>query len=1075
MARPGRSHSRPARFSTQGSTVNNTYPFVIGDGTNHATYFVNGGLHTFANWLKISTNASLRGCGTIAASVVNDGTISVECPSALAFTGIVTNNTRIIIPNGMVASFGAMVVNYGTIDASAGGSAQFLGGVVNNGTILLPPIPTAPSSLSATAVSSNHVILAWSDNSTNEVGFLIERAPDNAGVPGAWGQIDSVGSNVTTYSDAGLQPFMVFWYRVRAYNANGNSPYSNQAAAGHIINHPPVALNDTVDFWVGTSQISFNVLTNDFDVDGDGMTVVSFTAPTRGSISNIGNGVFSYQPGASFTNGQDQFTYTIQDGFGGTDTATVLLDVQTGYLNGGDWPTFGNGPSHTGYYPGIIGSNVFVASWTNSFPLAINPIAVAGGKVYATLPTFSSYDQNPFYLAALDTQTGQQVWRYDFANNNAYAMNPPTYANGKVYTQRTNGGYDSQLWCITTNGTFVWDAPWEAQFETYYAPCVYGDGIWMGGGEFGGMYGFSTNGTQRFFDQLPQKANWTPSYYQGTVYTWFVGVFGAYDPLSGTQEWSIAEGGGHTISAIDDGRAFVMSPQLFAIDLTAHSNIWSVLTNFVGSPAVHNGIVYGIIGDEVRSYRAKDGIYLGTYVATNDTALGFQPIVMDDALLVASSTATYVFDLLSHQLKQTIPYGGTLSVSSGRLYAANSNLLRTFIVVSPADLAISMTDNPDPVLIGSNLTYTIGITNNGPGVATASVVTDTLPPGVTYNSAISSQGACVYSNGVVTCSLGDITNGAAATATIVVVSTIPAVLSNTATVQALSPDPVSSNNSVTVTTTAADASHIDRNHDGLPDAWQIAYFGSTNAPNACASCDPDGDGLSNLQEYLAGTDPTNACSGFRITAITPAGADARVYFTSVGGKYYFLERCDYLGGAWTSIVTNIPGNDGVQWVKDIGGATRTIAFYRVRLSQLSSPPPADSDGDGVPDWWTQKYFGHPTGQAMDHSQATDDADGDGMSNLQEYLAGTDPTNTASALRIISITRQGSINRVTWMMGSGKTNALQSTAGDANGNYSASGFTDIFSVTNTVGSVTNYPDPFGSTNKPAVYYRVRLVP
>jgi T5SS/PEP-CTERM-associated repeat protein len=67
--------------------------------------------------------------------------------------------------------------------------------------------------------------------------------------------------------------------------------------------------------------------------------------------------------------------------------------------------------------------------------------------------------------------------------------------------------------------------------------------------------------------------------------------------------------------------------------------------------------------------------------------------------------------------------------------------------------------------------------------------------------------------------------------------------------------------------------------------------------------------------------------------------------------------------------------------------------------------------------------------------------------------------------------------LTWMMGLGATNALQAAAGNANGGYTTNAFTDIFVVTNNsaAGTITNYLDVGGATNKPARYYRVRLVP
>ena len=127
-------------------------------------------------------------------------------------------------------------------------------------------------------------------------------------------------------------------------------------------------------------------------------------------------------------------------------------------------------------------------------------------------------------------------------------------------------------------------------------------------------------------------------------------------------------------------------------------------------------------------------------------------------------------------------------------------------------------------------------------------------------------------------------------------------------------------------------------------------------------------------------------------------------------------------------------------------------------------------GDGIPNGWKQQYGFNP----FDPTVAAGDADGDGMSNLQEFLAGTDPTNPASVFRIAGAVRAGTDVNVIWTMGPGKTNALQVTAGAVNGSYQTNGFNDLFTVTNTVGVTTNYLDTGGVTNSPSRFYRVRLV-
>jgi hypothetical protein len=108
------------------------------------------------------------------------------------------------------------------------------------------------------------------------------------------------------------------------------------------------------------------------------------------------------------------------------------------------------------------------------------------------------------------------------------------------------------------------------------------------------------------------------------------------------------------------------------------------------------------------------------------------------------------------------------------------------------------------------------------------------------------------------------------------------------------------------------------------------------------------------------------------------------------------------------------------------GATDT---NQVELSVQPLLDPTKSQvGDGIPNSWKQQYNLNP----FDPALATEDADGDGMNNLQEYLAGTDPTNNASLLQIMSVLPSGSDVLVTWMTGLGRTNALQWTAGAADG-------------------------------------------
>ena len=143
---------------------------------------------------------------------------------------------------------------------------------------------------------------------------------------------------------------------------------------------------------------------------------------------------------------------------------------------------------------------------------------------------------------------------------------------------------------------------------------------------------------------------------------------------------------------------------------------------------------------------------------------------------------------------------------------------------------------------------------------------------------------------------------------------------------------------------------------------------------------------------------------------------------------------------------------------------------RLSVGTAVLDPARDDDGDGLPNGWEQMFGLDPLDSAGINGP-TGDRDGDGLTNAQELSAGTSPVDPNSALRITGITREGDSVRVSWMTGIGRTNALQSVVSAGFTNQ----FVDLFAVTNTVGTATNFLDTAGTMVGPTRFYRVRLVP
>lgn len=147
-------------------------------------------------------------------------------------------------------------------------------------------------------------------------------------------------------------------------------------------------------------------------------------------------------------------------------------------------------------------------------------------------------------------------------------------------------------------------------------------------------------------------------------------------------------------------------------------------------------------------------------------------------------------------------------------FASNDSLHTLSVALSgtglaPADNALSLSASPNPVRSGSKVTYTITVTNAGPGAASGLQVTDMLPSGTTFAKVTTTSGSCTApalgGTGTVTCAVSSLAAGSSFTITLTVnvKAANGTTLSDTASVSAASYDPNTANNSVSVTTSVS--------------------------------------------------------------------------------------------------------------------------------------------------------------------------------------------------------------------------------------------------------------------------------
>ena len=190
---------------------------------------------------------------------------------------------------------------------------------------------------------------------------------------------------------------------------------------------------------------------------------------------------------------------------------------------------------------------------------------------------------------------------------------------------------------------------------------------------------------------------------------------------------------------------------------------------------------------------------------------------------------------------------------------------------------------------------------------------------------------------------------------------------------------------------------IDTDGDGMPDAWETAH--GLNPLVADASGNPDGDALTNLQEYNADSDPQVSESGtvaFAVSALFTVQTRTDAPDQDGDGLPDAWEIANGLNPAVSNASAD-PDGDGLTNEQEYNGGWNPLVAENAALSSSQSALfladtgaysggyTLDTDGDGMPDWWEVKY-----GLNRLVNDAAGNLDGDDLTNLQEYLAGRNP-------------------------------------------------------------------------------------
>jgi large repetitive protein len=357
------------------------------------------------------------------------------------------------------------------------------------------------------------------------------------------------------------------------------------------------------------------------------------------------------------------------------------------------WPTLGGDLHHSGFNVNEKGTPPLTFKW--SVPLAPSllwPAVSDGNTVFVTAE--ETYFRQSTNLWALSPDDGHTLWSHDFGD--IFGVGQATVDDGDVYVAQCDNSAKTFMYkFVASTGALSWSAPFDAQWENYWAPVVTpAGGVYFDGGEYGGLYGLTIDGNREFFNgTLEQFDQWSPLFLNTTLYSFVDGNLRTHDLMTGvvtstvTVPWQLFAGTMRTSPVSDGSRIYLESPPtLFAFTPGQSTPDWTsdamtVPVEVAGMPAVGNGVVYVLNGGQLRAVDASTGKTL--WMFAGDSSLSYPPVVAGHWVYVASPSNVFGVDVTTQQQVWTASPGGWLSIAEGLVLVAQQNGSLTAYSLTP--------------------------------------------------------------------------------------------------------------------------------------------------------------------------------------------------------------------------------------------------------------------------------------------------------------------------------------------------------------------------------------------------------